>query len=280
MERVMWKKVTGVVLALSLALFATSAVAGGKGKKGKWSKDPEQRAQQMKERALERLDLALQEAEVDEKQRVEIQKIALSLEPELRATHKLNKQVRDQIKAEMLKEKPDLQAVHDLVNESSAQLLGSGHKAIVAALKAHALLSPEQRKSLVIVLDQDRSARQAKWASRKGEMGGKMERRLGMALTMLDASEDQIALVNKHKGALMASGKKVREQSESVRAELIAEFVKDKPDIKRMHSLVDNLSVSMTALAHDGVEAAGEVWLTATPAQREKVRAFAERRGR
>jgi Spy/CpxP family protein refolding chaperone len=261
------KRLVGVMMIAALALAAGSAFAGG----GK-HRDPEARAAYMKERALERLDDALDEIDADDKQREAIYKIALSLEPEFKQSHKLRHEARKAIKAELLKDKPDLQRVHDTVNTSSEQMTATAHKVADKALEAHAVLTVDQRKQLVDMYGQPRH----KW---DGDTT-RLDVGLSFGLSKLNASDAQRKLAERHKVELVASGKQAHDQGLKVRAAIAAELLKDKPNVKLIHAQLDDLSVSMTGVAHQAVEAAGELWATATPEQRQLIREKAERKGR
>jgi periplasmic protein CpxP/Spy len=263
----MWKRVLGVLMVCAVALAAGSAFAGGER-----HRDPEARAAHMREKMKARLDDVLDDIDADDKQSEAIHKIAASLEPQLRASHKLRREARDVIRAELLKDKPDLQRVHDTVNTSSEQMTATAHSVAGAALQAHAVLTTDQRKQLADRFAQPRH----KW---DGDTS-RIDRGLEWGLKRLDASDAQRALANKHKVELIAAGEKAYAQSLAARAAFVAELVKDKPDVARITTVIDDMSVTLTGVAHQAVESAGELWATATPEQRELIRQKAQRRHR
>jgi Spy/CpxP family protein refolding chaperone len=262
----MIRGVCGVLVVAALALAAGSAFAGGA-----WQRDPEARAQHMRERMWEHLDDVMDEIDADDKQRAAIEAIVKGLEPTWTASHKLRREARQAIKAELLKDRPDLQKVHDTVNTSSEQMTADAHKLADAALKAHAVLTADQRAELVVMFGQPRHT----WDGSTTRLDMALE----LGLARLNATDAQRALVAKHKAELLPVVKKAHEQAQAARATIVAELAKDKPDAGLIHATIDDVSVNLTGVAHQAVEVAGELWAAATPDQRELIREKAARKG-
>lgn len=267
MRSKMVKGVFGVLVVAALALAAGSAFAGGER-----HRDPEARAQHMRERMQEHLDEVLDEIDADDKQRAVIEGIVNELEPTWMASHKLRREAMQVIKAELLKDKPALQKVHDTVNTSSEQMTADAHKMADAALKVHGVLTADQRAELVVMFGAPRHA----WDGSTTRLDMALE----LGLTRLSATDAQRALVAKHKAELLPVVKKAYAQAQAARATIVAELAKDKPDARLIHATIDDVSVNLTGVAHQAVEVAGELWAAATPEQRELIREKAARKGR
>jgi protein CpxP len=95
--------------------------------------------------------------------------------------------------------------------------------------------------------------------------------KLNDKLEDLDATDAQKQSVNAVKDRLFEDGKRLAEEHQATRLEVLTQLESDTPDAQKLHGLVDARIDAVRAFAHKVVDAALEVHRTLTPAQRKEL---------
>ncbi len=95
--------------------------------------------------------------------------------------------------------------------------------------------------------------------------------KLNDKLEDLDATDAQKQSVNAVKDRLFEDGKRLAEEHQATRLEVLTQLESDTPDAQKLHGLVDARIDAVRAFAHQVVDAALEVHRTLTPAQRKEL---------
>jgi Spy/CpxP family protein refolding chaperone len=95
--------------------------------------------------------------------------------------------------------------------------------------------------------------------------------KLNDKLEDLDATEAQTASVNAVKDRLFEDGKRLAEEHQATRLEVLTQLESDAPDAQKLHTLVDTRIDAIRAFAHKVTDAALEVHRVLTPAQRKEL---------
>jgi len=95
--------------------------------------------------------------------------------------------------------------------------------------------------------------------------------KLNDKLEDLDATEAQKTSVNAVKDRLFEDGKRLAEEHQATRLEVLTQLESDAPDAAKLHALVDTRIDAIRAFAHKVTDAAIEVHRVLTPAQRKEL---------
>jgi protein CpxP len=95
--------------------------------------------------------------------------------------------------------------------------------------------------------------------------------KLNDKLEDLDATDAQKASVNAVKDRLFEDGKRLHEEHQATRLEVLTQLESNAPDAAKLHSLVDSRIDEFRAFAHKVTDAALEVHRVLTPAQRQEL---------
>jgi len=87
----------------------------------------------------------------------------------------------------------------------------------------------------------------------------------------LHATDAQKQTVNAVKDRLFEDGKRLAEEHQAARQEVLTQLESDTPDAQKLHALVDARIDSVRAFAHKVVDAALEVHRALTPEQRKQL---------
>ncbi len=139
------KKVLTVGSAiLAVVLLSGFGWRGGHGGCGGGNRDPER----MKQFVTWRLDDKLDDLKATEAQRKSIHALKDGLFEDGKQVMEGQQAARAEAFAQLTSEQPDAQKLHALVDERFEAMRALAHKATDAALEAHKVLTPEQRKVL------------------------------------------------------------------------------------------------------------------------------------
>ncbi|WP_224248096.1 Spy/CpxP family protein refolding chaperone [Hyalangium gracile] len=95
--------------------------------------------------------------------------------------------------------------------------------------------------------------------------------RLNDKLEDIDATEGQKQAVQGVKDRLFEDGKRLAEEHQATRLEVLTQLESDAPDAQKLHGLVDARIDAARAFAHKVVDAALEVHRVFTPEQRKQL---------
>jgi periplasmic protein CpxP/Spy len=87
----------------------------------------------------------------------------------------------------------------------------------------------------------------------------------------LNATESQKQAVNTVKDRLFEDGKRLAEEHQATRQEVLTQLESDYPDAQKLHGIVDTRIDAVRAFAHKVVDAALEVHKVLSPEQRKQL---------
>jgi Spy/CpxP family protein refolding chaperone len=177
----------------------------------------------------ERVDDELENADVTDSQRTKIQKLFETTVPVLERLRAETTPRQREILGELKRDAPDRAKLAVMLNANIDAGERYVHFLIDVMLKAHAVLTPEQRKKL---------ASEAAKPSESFEGSWLIDRGVDYFLSHIDATPEQRTLVERIKQHLLKSGRELQRKSDALRAEGAHEFAKDVPDAARMHDTV------------------------------------------
>ena len=134
------------LLVAGSALLAVVMLSGfaWRGGHGGWGRDPER----MKQFVTWRLDDKLEDLDATEAQKKSIQALKDRLFEDGKQVMADGQAARAEAFAQLSSDTPDAQKLHALVDARIEAMRAMAHKATDAALEAHQVLTPEQRKAL------------------------------------------------------------------------------------------------------------------------------------
>lgn len=96
----------------------------------------------------------------------------------------------------------------------------------------------------------------------------------------LEATQAQKQAILSVKDRLFEEGKRLAQEHQATRLEVLTQLESDSPDAQRLHRIVDERIDAVRGFAHKVVDAALEVHRTLTPEQRKELSTeYRERRG-
>jgi Spy/CpxP family protein refolding chaperone len=134
------------ILTVGSAILAVVLLSGfgWRGGHGGWGRDPER----MKQFVTWRLDDKLEDLKATEAQKKSIHGIKDRLFEDGKQVMAGQQAAREEAFTQLSSERPDAAKLHALVDERFEAMRALAHKATDAALEAHKVLTPEQRKAL------------------------------------------------------------------------------------------------------------------------------------
>lgn len=127
-----------------LAVVLLSGFAAHAGHRGGWGHNPER----MKQFITWRLDSKLDDVKATDAQRQSIHAIEDRLFTDAQPLMADQKAAREEAFTQLASDTPDAKKLHALVDARMEAMRAFAHKATDAALEAHKVLTPEQRKAL------------------------------------------------------------------------------------------------------------------------------------
>lgn len=253
------------VVGLALIVLSLTGCGGrhGHGSRG-WD------AATVERRAVDRVDWTLDEVDATEAQRVPIRQLARELVPRFVELRKEREAARETLIAELLSGKADGEQVQGLVGAQVEAHLKLGHEVGDQLLKAHAVLTPEQREALA-----------ERWPEPEPfERPWMLDAIIERGLDRFDASDAQAELVMGHKEVLLGEVKELSAKRGRWRASLLGQWVSDKPDAEAVHAVIEEGGAAIRGLAQKATAAALELAPTLTPKQRQAILEKLGSRGR
>jgi periplasmic protein CpxP/Spy len=120
------------------------------------------------------------------------------------------------------------------------------------------------------------AARTDPGSERADKAYGFLTNRVDDALDDLEATDDQRVKVNAVKDRLFDEAMSFRDDNKDARKAAIAEFMRDEPDAKKLHALVDARIDEARKMMHDTVDGMVEVHAVLTPEQRAELASMIE----
>ena len=109
------------------------------------------------------------------------------------------------------------------------------------------------------------------------QMAAFVNARVDDTLDDVDATPDQRTKIHAIADRLLADAQAAHAGHDQDHATIVGEWKAEKPDLAKLHALVDARVDALRKLAHEAVDAGAEAHDVLTPAQREKVAKKVER---
>jgi len=118
---------------------------------------------------------AMKDLELTDEQKTELRAIREEARGDRDAHRAEMESIREAFLAELASDTPNAAALHDLVDRKNDLASEAGHARVDGLVKAHAVLTPEQRTELLTLMEERHEQR----AERRGERGERGEGRRG-----------------------------------------------------------------------------------------------------
>jgi Spy/CpxP family protein refolding chaperone len=178
----------------------------------------------------ERVDDRLDDVDVSDAQRAKIQKLFTELRPALERMRAQTLPRQREVVAELRRAAPDRTRLALLIEQNVDATQEYIRAVVDVMLRAHRVLTPEQRKAL---------AARAAEPSQAFEGSFWLDRAVDYLLLRIEANEEQRRWFDRIKLHLLERGRLLQRQVDAIRAEAAAEFARDAPDPARVHALFE-----------------------------------------
>lgn len=252
-----------------LILFVTMVAAcGHRGKHHSANLTPEQ----IEKRALDRTGWFLDDIDATDAQRADVEAVVKRTLPTLLAMRAKKGTYKERALRAVQAKAPDEKALRSLVDEATTDFRGAAHTLTDAVLEVHAVLTPEQRGTLI-----ERAEDAAE--GRRKPPTWMFDAVVNRALDELEASDKQSELVLDHKERVEKKVSAMRGQRDATRKFALEQLGSAKPDAAALHKRVDGLVDGGASIGQTAVGAVVAILPTLTASQRLKIAEhMAERR--
>jgi Spy/CpxP family protein refolding chaperone len=180
---------------------------------------------EVREGLRNRVDDRLDDADASDEQRARIQSLFTAMLPATERVRAVTLPGHLAIMAELKRDTPDRKRLAELIERNVDATQEYLETLVGVMLRAHALLTPEQRRELAErAAEPSEPLRSSFW----------LDRAVDYVLMRIDATDEQRRLVERIKRHLLQRGRVLQLQADALRAEAAAEFARDIPDRQRI----------------------------------------------